>query len=340
MSPRDRQVARLPLEPDEPTRQRELTCGAVDVYVHASPDLIERHWDDFGLVGSLVAAGYRAAVHRHHFGSTAERSVLVQQATGFPLLGAVLLNESAGGFSPAVVELALTYGAAWVGLPTSSARHFAARTGASPYVRTSNSECGTVLDENGRLRPGVLEILHLVREHDAILNLGYLAFEECVAVCHAAAAVGVERLVLTSPDFAVGFSRAEVLELLEFRQLWVEVTGFSMHPTYILGKVAAPFDQRIRQVGSLIAAVGVERCVLSSDGGIKIAPEPGDLLEWAAHQLLRLGYSEAQVRMLTVDNPAALLAEHLEHALEQPAGTPAGHRTIPLVAGDHREPKV
>ncbi|MEI7547937.1 MAG: DUF6282 family protein [Actinomycetota bacterium] len=300
----------------QPTAERELTHGAVDVYVHASPDLIERHWDDFGLVRSLVASGYRAAVHRHHFSSTAERSVLVQHATGFPLLGALLLNEPAGGFSPAVVEYALKNGAAWVGLPTSSARHFLNRTGASPYLPSpSGSECGTVLDEDGRLRSVVHEILHLVREHDAILNLGYLAFEECLAVCQAAEATGVERLVLTSPEFAVGFSRAEIIELLEFPELWVEVTAFTMHPTYILGDGAASSEQRIQQAGSLIAAVGVDRCVLSSDGGIKVAPEPGELLEWSARQLIRLGFSEAQIRMLAVENPTALLGDHLEHAL-------------------------
>jgi len=63
-------------------RYGELLVGSIDCCVHASPDCFPRSGDDFALVRDLRAAGLRAAVHRHHFTSTSERSRLVRDQTG------------------------------------------------------------------------------------------------------------------------------------------------------------------------------------------------------------------------------------------------------------------
>src|SRR3954469_1111695 len=47
-----------------------LLTGAVDFYVHASPDPIPRRCHDVALAEELQAAGVAAAVHRHHSAST------------------------------------------------------------------------------------------------------------------------------------------------------------------------------------------------------------------------------------------------------------------------------
>src|SRR3954452_21003924 len=114
----------------------EFTDGAVDLYVHAEPDLIPRRGDDLELAAELKDAGYAAAVHRHHFSGTAERSALVARATGFPLLGALLLDDCAGALNPSVVERELRMGAVWIGLPTISSCYFRSRLGGMrPEVR-------------------------------------------------------------------------------------------------------------------------------------------------------------------------------------------------------------
>ena len=47
--------------------------------VHASPDPSPRRLDDVDCAREIKAAGLRAAVHRHHHGSTAERSRLLSR---------------------------------------------------------------------------------------------------------------------------------------------------------------------------------------------------------------------------------------------------------------------
>ena len=74
----------------------ELPDGIVDLYVHALPDLIERSEDDIEVSRRLQAAGFRAAVHRHHFQSTTAQSRLAREVTGFPLYGAIVCNSNPG----------------------------------------------------------------------------------------------------------------------------------------------------------------------------------------------------------------------------------------------------
>ncbi|MVZ99849.1 hypothetical protein F8568_005535 [Actinomadura sp. LD22] len=103
-----------------------LLDGAVDCYVHAGPDPIPRHDNDIGLASGCAGAGYRAAVHRHHFAETTGRAELARAATGFDLLGGLVLGDATGGINPTAAELALRAGAAWVGLPTLSSAVFRA----------------------------------------------------------------------------------------------------------------------------------------------------------------------------------------------------------------------
>ncbi|MBV9660537.1 MAG: hypothetical protein JO337_05205, partial [Acidimicrobiales bacterium] len=107
----------------------DLVNGAVDLYVHSNPDLLPRRTDDIGLARESATAGVAAAIHRHHYCPTAERSKIAQDATGFLLHGAILLNDSVGGINPTAVDLALRDGAVWIGLPTLSAAAMRAQTG-------------------------------------------------------------------------------------------------------------------------------------------------------------------------------------------------------------------
>ena len=279
----------------------------VDLYVHANPDLIPRHSDDLELSVVLKAAGFAKAVHRHHFTSTAERGRIAQEVTGFPLLGAVLLNESVGGLNPAAVHVALEMGAVWVGMATLSAAHYRSRpsTLLPDRRRAMTFDRGTerVLDDQGRLRPVVNEILDLVAARGAVLNYGYLGFEECVALQAAAVRHGVRKRVMSNPENVIGLTSTQVDALLQEPGTVLEVTAYSMYPDRLGGPQGSPDDR-----AALIRRVGVERCVLSSDGGNAGTPTPPELLRWAWAALEQRGFSAAELTALVRDNPARLLS--------------------------------
>jgi hypothetical protein len=284
----------------------EVVQGAVDVYVHASPDLLPRRTDDLGLATECAASGYAGAVHRHHFSTTVERAILASAATGFDLRGAVLLNDSVGGLNPFAVELALRLGGRWIGLPTLSADFHRAHL---PVV--SDAMRGALLfgpgrlvatDPEGALLDEVHEILRLGAALGAVVNLGYVSPAECEALV--AAAPADSRLVATNPHTSMHQPLPQIVELAR-RGVTVELTAYSMHPD---GPNRRAPQDAVDAAANLIRTVGVDSCVLSSDGGMTGAPSPPELLAWLLNELAIREFTSRDLIRLTHDNPSRLVA--------------------------------
>ncbi|MBV9659586.1 MAG: hypothetical protein JO337_00350, partial [Acidimicrobiales bacterium] len=167
------------------TQAEALVRGAVDIYNHANPDLLPRHFNDIGMARVAQSAGVSAVVHRHHYVATDDRAAMASEETGFCVLGAIELGDAVG-MNPWAVELALEGGACWVSLPTLSAAAFrpglAGRT-SSPYHKALNFGPGDLrcLDDAGELVPAVEAVLGQVRDAGAVLSVGYVSFDEAVA---------------------------------------------------------------------------------------------------------------------------------------------------------------
>jgi len=283
----------------------ELLDGAVDCYIHAAPDLLPRRVDDLALATESQAAGLAAVIHRHHYASTAERSQLARDATGFPVLGAILLNDPVGGLNPTAVRLALEMSAEWVSMPTLDALAFRrARATAAPTAFDDRLAFGpgqlAATDDTGALTSATSEIIDLVVEAGVPLNLGYLGVAEMIAVARAASERGHRRLVVTNA-LLVG---ERLGELLAIPGMFVEVTSYSVHPDGLGGANA---EAGVERNVELIRRVGPDRVVLSSDGGMAGSPPPAEILGWAVGKYLRAGIDAADVRAMVADNPRRLL---------------------------------
>lgn len=280
-----------------------LVHGAVDVYTHAYPDRLPRRTDDLQLARESAAAGYAAVVHRNHHSSTVERAQLAAAETGFRILGSVLLNDSVGGIDPWVVDHSLRMGAAWIGMPTLSSR----TSRSSPTLHSSPDAAAllwgpgdlTVTDDNGVLRPDAASVVHLVCDAHVALHVGYGTIEEQLTVAEAAAGLGHDRTVITYPRFTdEQFERAMAIPGLYF-----ELSVYPIHPDGL----AWP-DGVARNTG-FIRRAGVERCLVSSDGGVAGAPPPHELLGWALEQYVGAGFTIDELRVLVQHNPRLLLDE-------------------------------
>ncbi|HKE72322.1 MAG TPA: DUF6282 family protein [Acidimicrobiales bacterium] len=284
----------------------DIVADAVDLYVHAEPDLLPRRSDDLGLAAELSVAGYAAAVHRHHFSDTVDRARLASDATGFDLRGAVLLNDAVGGLNPAAAELALRLGGRWIGLPTLSAAFFRSGLSAMPAALRDTLGFGPgrlrLVDDAGRVLPEVQDILELAVGAGAVVNVGYCSAAEAHAVL--AAVPRHDRLVLTTPLGAMRLQPPELDELMTHPGVHVEVTAYSLHPD---GPSQGRNPDAVAGAAALIRRVGVDRCVLSSDGGMAGAPGPPELLAWAAGHLAEAGLNDAEIVRLVRETPAALL---------------------------------
>jgi Family of unknown function (DUF6282) len=294
-------------------RARELVRGGFDLHVHISPDVVERRIDDVGLARRFEEVGLAGFVLKSHYLSTAERAAVVRRVVpGARALGAIVLNRAVGGMNPLAVEIAAREGARIVWMPTVDSvveqEHLAAAesTGGNLPVWAKlqvelrehgiDSDPVPAVADGGELLPETRAVLDVVAAHDMVLATGHLGRDEVLPVVAAAREADIRHVVVTHPDYpAQGFSVEEQVELADAGAL-IERCFTTPHT----GKCS--WERWIEGT----RAVGAARTVLSSDLGQVQNPPVEDGLPLMADRLLDAGFSEAEVRVMAVENTRRL----------------------------------
>ncbi|MPN02200.1 hypothetical protein SDC9_149414 [bioreactor metagenome] len=227
-------------------------------------------------------------------------------------VGTITLNNSVGGINPSAVEMAGLSGAKLVWFPTCDSAHELSHVFDGnpnkklPYwaqIVIQMKESGVYtppieLLKDGKLSEETHKVLSVIAKYNMILATGHISHAEAFALVRAAKEHGVERIIVTHVDFPTTFYTVE--EQKEFIKLGAYMEH--CYTTWATGKVA--FEETIAQ----ISAVGPEHVVLATDLGQKTALYPDEgMLEFARRLHLEGGFSERQIRLMTVDNSAALV---------------------------------
>ncbi len=266
-----------------------LLQDAVDVHVHTAPDVVERRYTDITLARLAQAAGMRAVVTKCHHESTVGRAAAASEATGFPVIGGIVLNDWCGGLDAGVVEASLALGARIVWWPTLSAAAHATVFGGVPTPEpplTAEAE----------------SICRLVAAHGAVLATGHAGRETVHALAAVAAETGA-RLLVTHPDYLVpDLSVAEQAALAgRHPEIWFERCAYMCLPGSPHPRPIEPVVEAIRATG------GPARNAVSSDlGQPELPPYPDGLALFAA-DLIAHGLTTGDVREMLTSSPAALL---------------------------------
>jgi len=267
--------------------------GVVDFHSHADPSIRPRSIDVLALAKLAKERGMRGVVMKNHTEPTGSIAYLIRKAVpGLEVFGGIVLNRAVGGINPAAVEEMIALEGHWgrvVWMPTFEAEYNVRRAGTkAPFVRTS---------VNGQLVPQVKEVLALVAKHELTLATGHLAPEESLLLIREAREMGVERIIVTHAvtiDMTVPqmTAAADAGALIEF------VYGAIFERTRGIN---------IQQYAAAIRAVGVERCVLSSDLGQEGNPLHPEGFVAFFKALREQGLTEAEITRMAKTNPAKLL---------------------------------
>ena len=284
--------------------------GAIDMHVHAGPDVIARRLDDVELARDFLDHGLGGFVLKSHYVPTAERAAAVGRAVpGLMVAGSLTLNHSVGGLNPAALEVAARLGARVVWMPTVDAANewVNRRPGAPPpawgaFHDQMRSRRGypspiSLLDERGHLVGPAVECLEIVAAYGMVLATGHVGRDEIFALTTCAREQGVTRLIVTHAEFTtVDLSAQDQVELAR-RGAVIEhcyTTPYTAKTTW-------------EAVFANLRATGAEAAVISTDlGQVANPPAPDGLADFADH-LLHAGFSPDDVRQMAVVNPAHLI---------------------------------
>lgn len=295
---------------------KELLAGAYDLHVHTGPDLLPRKLDDIEMTERLNKLGMRGyGIKSHYFCSSARAKLMNRLYPGMNVIGAICLNNSAGGLNPIAVEMAAQDGAKIVWMPTFDAENEQQQLHRNPpdklphwaklrqqYEAEGKPQPTITILDNGELKPVVYEILQIIAKHRMILATGHLGREEIFKLAEAAVAHDVRKFVVTHPNFpSIGLTIAEQQQLADMGAIMEHcfTTPHSNKDTW-------------ESVYAQIRAVGPERCILSTDLGQPAGIYPDEGMQLFIKNLLEHGFSKKEIRVMIADNPRALVDDE-EH---------------------------
>jgi hypothetical protein len=300
---------------DHPTpskRARDLVADSYDLHVHVAPDVMDRRIDDITLARRFHDEGMAGFVLKSHYNPTAERAEAVRKAAGgVDVLGGITLNGSVGGMNPVAVEIAARSGARVVWFPTVDASNQRASRALDPPgaipppwaavqddLKANGIEAPAVevLDDEGNIRPEVTAVLELIARHNLVLATGHLSANEILKVTEAASRHGVQRIIITHPEFTSQRLTALQQRALADYGVFLE----RCYNTARTGKVG--WDTMIAN----IRAAGPEHSFLSSDLGAPGGPPVEDGLALMADILIEAGFTDEEIRLMAVENTRKL----------------------------------
>ncbi len=277
-------------------KARELLRGAYDLHIHTAPSPFDRLLDDFGLLKEAGDAGMAGIMLKSHYESTAARAQLVNTHGGSSAkaYGGIVLNWPTGGLNPYAVENALKRGGRMVWMPTRDSRNslYAGDMPGDFFAR----EGIAVMDEQGKLKSSVLEIMDVVKKYDAALATGHLSREESVALCREGTARGV-RMVLTHPEF--DRTMVDPGTQKELAQLGVYIEKC----WYNIGEGNCTGEQMARH----IRLIGAEHCFMCTDRGQGNREHPVEEMVHFIAEMLHQGLTEGELLMMLRKVPEQVL---------------------------------
>jgi hypothetical protein len=234
--------------------------GAIDMHVHSAPDIRERAYTDTELMEAAIRVGARAVVIKSHHGTTMNRAFLVNEfnkklhpeGNNFTMFGSITLNKVVGGLNPIAVETALKMGAKVVWLPTTHASNQLAKDGKSGGI-----ECV----QNGKIVEPLREILKMVKDYDAALGTAHLSPEEIFVVVEAAKSMGINKVVVTHPEWpSVNMSLEDQIKITRDYDVYLE-------KCYAHAVGGGKYVSNLPNNLTVIKEVGYKNVLISTDGG-------------------------------------------------------------------------
>lgn len=280
----------------------ELLEDAIDLHIHAGPDLFPRDLDEEDVARQAEEIGMRAILLKSHFTTNADRIQTLRKSFEVDLYGSVVLNKSVGGINPEAVFAALNFGAKRVEMPTVDTKQHIEKLGRTyPWskIQLPETEGISIFNDNKELIPEVGEVARIVAAHDAILATGHLTIPEIYALIDTAVNAGVKKILVTHAEL-------DVVSIPKEDQKKMVDMGATIEHSFT---PCTHLRQRLdpRRIVENIQYVGAENCIMSSDMGQPVNPIPREGFRIFVKTMLHLGIPSKDIDVMIRENPAKLL---------------------------------
>lgn len=306
----------------------EVPVGMIDCHLHHSPDVIARRSWALDLAITAREAGMGGILLKSHHTNTGGLAAQVSRMVqGVDVYGGVVLNAAVGGLNPMAVRMSGRFGSRMVWMPTTSAlNHVLHQTegGSLANLAASAQDEGIeIFDSRGQLKEVVKDVVTEVAAADMALSSGHLAPKETVALAEYLSKSGfpMHRFLVTHCDMPItgldpeqqrhiaklgGYLERVLAVLVGLQRKASPDAIFAGTPFTGCSENFLPAEGGVEGLLESIRE-NREHSVLSSDLGQEGNPEPIGLINEAFATLREEGFSDAELRHMSVDLPRRLL---------------------------------
>lgn len=285
--------------------------NACDLHIHTAPDVFPRYLTDVEAAQLARDHGMAAIMLKCHVESTVSRAIHTeQQVRGIRVFGGIVLNWYVGGINVTAVETALKAGAKQIWMPTTHSEFHRVTFGSVGTYGLNSMDASeeqreiqrgiTVVDEDGKLIPTMIQIIDLVTQYDAILGTVHLSPAEIMEILKYTSKKKT-KVLITHPFFTLPNLSLEQLHQMTRMGAIAEVVAVTFfnfptdhHPT-------------VHRIKEAMDAIGPDKFILSSDAGQPFNPNPVEAIRVVAESLIELGVSKHDLQKIMVENPHHLL---------------------------------
>jgi len=235
----------------------------------------------------------RGLVLKNHFESTAGLAYIVRkEVPGIEVFGGIDLNGTVGGINPAAVEQMVKvkggYGRV-IWMPTfDSADDTLAAEHPRPRVPVA---------KNGALLSAVGEVIALAARYNLTLETGHSSPENALLIVRQARRQGVKHVVVTHA-MLIGMSLPQMRD----------AAAQGAYIEFVYNALIGPNKKfEPRDYARAIREIGPSHCILASDLGQPANPLPPDGLARFLSAMKAEGFSAADLKLMSRNNPAAVL---------------------------------
>ena len=154
------------------------------------------------------------------------------------------------------------------------------------------------LDDKGRLKPEIKDIIGLLKEREVPLFFGHATHPEIFAFAEECQRIGHSRAVVDHPFSP--FVNLSIAQMTQLGQAGVNINFTYDEISPLLG--VDPFDMY-----KAIRSIGVEHVTLSSDCGEPLFPNSVEALRQMRAYMEAFGLNKAELKTVCCDNPAKIL---------------------------------
>jgi len=298
---------------------KELLEKSFDMHFHIGPDILPRKYNMEELIKEEEGKIAGVALKAHSFPTiTAINAAKKNSDSNIKLIGSLTLNYFMGGFNSSAIYASAVMSKKYpiiVWFPTVHAENHLKKNKSKyefppewvkdpHFVARKKNELRAikVTDWNNKLFDKCERVLKMIKKMDCILATGHLSWKESEVLA-------TEALDLEIPVIITHPMQRDIKMPLKVQKKLADKGAYIEYCYIMYLDRDHPEDYPLEEQVRCMKEVGLDKVILTSDGGQVRNPSPSECLEAYVKLLQKHGLEEKDFHQMLVKNPKAILQQ-------------------------------